>query len=244
MRGLAFRQHRAGIGACQFVAESNHRFAYRLQPGAYNDFLIVINRRTVPALDLDHRDEKSVFALHVAIRKSHLPHQFHTAHFEPDEVVRVIHDTHLIGFRVTHTQPRFVRGGVMVGTHFPVHIGLRFSRNDVIPSRKSAVRRIAAFSRTADSICASRSMRAWSVITCFVARSEDALFSISNAANSRARAIRVSAGTISLISPMRAASSELKILPVSSRSRACFSPTCRSRNVDTIAGTNPIRTSV
>src|SRR6266576_1143684 len=244
MCGLAFSQHCTGIGAFQFVVESNHRFAYRLQPGAHNDFLIVINRRTVAALDLDHRDEQSVFALHVAVRKSHLSHQFHTAHFEPDQVVRVIHYTHLIGFRVTHTQPRFVRGRVMVGTHFPVHTGLRFSRNDAIPSRKSAVRRIAAFSRTAASMCASSSIRAWSVSNCFVARREDALFSISTAANSRARAIRVSADTISLISPIRAASSEPKILPVSSRSRACFSPTCRSRNVDTMAGTKPIRTSV
>ncbi len=79
---------------------------------------------------------------------------------------------------------------------------------------------------------------------CFVARNDAELFSINNAASSRACVIRFSAGTISLTSPMRNASSAPKILPVSRRSRACFSPTCRKRNVETIAGTKPMRTSV
>src|ERR1700745_3334088 len=100
-------------------------------------------------------------------------------------MVRVIDDAHLVRLGVAHAQPGFIEFIMMVRTHFPVHTGLRFSRNDMIPSRKSAVVRIAAFSRTAASIWASSSARACAVSNCLVARNEAGLFSISKAANSR-----------------------------------------------------------
>ena len=77
-----------------------------------------------------------------------------------------------------------------------------------------------------------------------VARRDAGLFSNRLAASSRARSCSFSGPTTSLARPSRNASSAVIMRPVSSRSRACFSPTWRSRKVDTIAGTNPIRTSV
>ena len=70
------------------------------------------------------------------------------------------------------------------------------------------------------------------------------LASAISAANSKARASACPPGTTSLISPMRYASWAETSRPVSSSSRACFSPTQRSRNTITMAATKPSRTSV
>ena len=42
--------------------------------------------------------------LHVAIGKSQLAHKVDASDFEPDEVIGVVDHTHLVGFRVAHTQ--------------------------------------------------------------------------------------------------------------------------------------------
>ncbi len=69
---------------------------------------------------------------------------------------------------IAHADTRFVH--ISVGTchpwnfaaHRPVQLGFRFSRNELIPSRKSAVARIPAFSRMAASTCTSSCARACS----------------------------------------------------------------------------------
>src|SRR5581483_3237728 len=95
-----------------------------------------------------------VFTFHILVREAQLPQQFHPAHLEPDEVIRVIYHTHLVGLRVTHPETRLVHLPLAVPiAHCPLQRGLRFSRNAAIPSRKSGVERMAAFSRSAVSRC-------------------------------------------------------------------------------------------
>src|SRR4029077_4518908 len=254
MRGFTFGQHSAVGCAHQFVAEVNHGLADVLQTRANDDLVIVQRGSLVAATGVDYRDEAVVLLLHIFVRKPKLPEEFHTTDFEPDEMVRMIDDAHLVGFGVTHANARFIDCGERIdGGHVEfawsghpceLHLGLRFSRNDEMPSRKSAVERMAAFSRTAASIWVSSSARAAALSRRLVYSRDAGLFSISCAASSRARVINASAATTSFTKPMRCASAASKRRPVSSRSRAIFSPTWRSKNVDTIAGTNPMRTSV
>src|SRR5437879_1214346 len=151
----------------------NYRFSNVLEPCAHNDLVIVTGRSLVPAARVDHRNEAVVVLFHVLVRETQLPEQFHSPDFEPDEMIGMIDHSHLIGLGIAHPHTAFIDDGVVVRrnvgralavTHsWELHLGLRFSRNDVTPSRKSAVSRIAAFSRTAELIWASSSPRAASL---------------------------------------------------------------------------------
>src|SRR5579862_5306551 len=220
------------------------------QVRAHDDLVIIVHRSTIAALRVDDRDTAVVFALHVFIAEAKLAKKFYAAYFEPDEMIRVIDDAHLVGFSIADADASFadcclpIQLSIQRTSHRPVHFGLRFSRNDSMPSRKSSLSRIPAFSRTAASICESSSARAWSVSSRLVLESDRGLFSDNCAASWPARSSNFSGGTISLSKPSLRASAASKIRPVRSRSRAIFSPTWRKRKVETIAGTNPMRTSV
>src|ERR1039458_894463 len=220
--------------AHQFVAKMHHRLANISQGSSYDHFIVVTCRRLVAAARVHHRDAASIIGLHVAIREPQLAQKFHPAHFKPHKMIGVVYDSHLVRFRVSHPHPG-LRNCVTVivpVAHFPLRPlsaiyvspqrGLRFSRNAEIPSRKSSVVRMAAFSRTAALICSSSSACAYRLRSRLVARSDVGLFSISCPASSFARSMSLFANTISLINPIRCASSAPNSLPVSSRSRACF----------------------
>src|SRR5512146_2584277 len=118
-----------------------------LQIRTHNDLVIIESRSLVAAARIGHCDEATVMLLHVTIRKAKLPQQFHAANLKPDEVIGVVHHTHLVGFGVAHA--RLARFAV----HLPLQRGFRFSRNDVMPSRKSSVVRTPALSWIAAAIC-------------------------------------------------------------------------------------------
>src|SRR5258706_13904343 len=71
--------------------------------------------------------------------------------------------------------------------HFPVHLGLRFSRNDVMPSRKSAVVRPCAFCAMESANWRSRSRALTLLVRALVAPKDAGLFSGTAAARPRAR---------------------------------------------------------
>src|SRR5580692_11967399 len=158
---------------------------------AHHDFIVVARRRLVAATCVNHRDAAAIVFFHITIRKPELPQQFDATDFEPDKIIRMINNTHLVGFCVPHPHASLTDHGMMVSafTHSPPQRGLRFSRNDEMPSRKSLVARIAAFSVTAHRICSSSSTRAWLLSRRLVYVSDVGLFSISCDANSRARSI-------------------------------------------------------
>ncbi len=74
-------------------------------------------------------------------------------------------------------------------------------------------------------------------------RDEGALAAMASAISS-ARASTDSFGAVSLTRPIRTASAAGMRRALSSRSRACFSPTCLTSSTDTRAGTKPMRASV
>src|SRR5690242_11897737 len=126
----------------------------------------------------------------------------------------------------------------------PFHTGLRFSRKEASPSLKSGVQRIRAFSSTARSRSASIPAASAVVSKRFARATLLGLAEISSSLNSCARSINFSGATISFTSPISFASCASIRRPVRSRSRARLSPICRVRKTETIAGKNPIFTSV
>ncbi len=71
------------------------------------DFQLIIVARgmMVLAVRLDHR-EADAFVLELAVAPSRMAQQVRPPDFEPDEVVGVIDDRHLIGFRVAYADSR------------------------------------------------------------------------------------------------------------------------------------------
>src|SRR6202021_1322517 len=55
------------------------------------------------AVGLDHRQVALILLLELAVLKAQSAHQFDASDLEPHEVVRVINDTHLVGFRIADT---------------------------------------------------------------------------------------------------------------------------------------------
>src|SRR3982074_630112 len=98
---------------------------------AHDDFIVITRRSLVAAARIDDGDAAAIFCLHVTIRKTELPQQFHPADFKPNEVIGMIDDAHLVGFRVAHPNTSLSDHWVMVlaSTHSPFHTGSRTSRN-------------------------------------------------------------------------------------------------------------------
>src|SRR5436309_294663 len=111
----------------------------------HDDFVVISCRSLVAAASIHHCNEASIVLFHVAIGETELPQQFDSSHLEPHEIIRVIYNAHLIGFSIADSQAHFAP----VPAHLPPQRGLRFSRNEFMPSRKSAVCRIPAFSNMA-----------------------------------------------------------------------------------------------
>src|ERR671925_1402831 len=201
----------------------------------------------VAAVHVRHHNAAVIFLFHLFVFHAQRAHQFHAAHFKPDQKVGVIDDSHLVRFRITHAHfciVIFEHFDLSVYSGLPCQTGLRFSRKEARPSLKSGVQRMRAFSRMARSRSWSTVAAADEVIKRFARDKLPGLAAISTSASSLARASIFSPGTISFTSPNSFASAASRILPVSKRSRAFFSPICRMRNTETRAGRNPILTSV
>src|SRR5216684_8051957 len=201
----------------------------------------------IPAVRVSDHDAAVVLGFHALVLETQRAHQLDAADLEPDQKIRVINHAHLIGLRVAHAHHRvmiFNHSHVPYFSDSPCQTGLRFSRNEARPSWKSGVQRMRAFSRMARS-------KSWST----PAAPEETrsrlervrllgLAAISWSASSCARSIRRSAGTTSDTSPNSFASTASMMRPVSNKSRQRFSPICRVKNTETIAGRKPIFTSV
>src|SRR6185436_1203015 len=202
VRGFAFRQERA-ICPQQFVTEMHHRLADIFQMRANDNLIIVTGRQFVAAAGIDYGNEASVMLFHVAIRKPQLAQQFDPSNFKPDEVVGMVNHAHLIGFSVAHSQSALAdyRFAHSLGAHLPLQRGLRFSKNDETPSRKSSVVRMRALSSMAWLIWESKYGARKPLINFLVRRTDEGLFCKSSAATCRACSISLSCSTISLTSP-------------------------------------------
>jgi len=71
---------------------------FQIRP--HHDLVIIVHGRLVAAAGIDHGNAAVVFLLHIFIAEAELTEQFHPPHLKPDEMVRMIDDAHLIGFRI------------------------------------------------------------------------------------------------------------------------------------------------
>src|SRR4029077_2116421 len=155
VRGLAFGQQLTSLRAAQLISKSDHLLPHMFQICAHNNLVIIVHGSLVAALGIDYGDEAVFFPLHIFIAEAKLAEEFDTSHFKPDEMIGVIDDAHLVGFGISDADAGFIdcrrifftdRHRSVMPAHRPVHFGLRFSRNASIPSRKSALSRMPAFS--------------------------------------------------------------------------------------------------
>ena len=61
----------------------------------------------VAAIGFGDDDEAIVLDLHLLVFKAQLAAKLDAARFKPDEIICVIDDAHLVGFRITHADDRF-----------------------------------------------------------------------------------------------------------------------------------------
>jgi hypothetical protein len=69
---------------------------------AHNDFIVIPRRGLVSATRVNNRNKTLVLPFHLAIRESQLSQEFHTPDLEPDEMVGMIDDSHLVSFGIAH----------------------------------------------------------------------------------------------------------------------------------------------
>jgi len=73
-------------------------------------FVVIVVRHAIPAGDLrDHEDQPSI--LDFPVGEAGGPAKIGASDFEPDDVVRVVDDPHLIGFLVAHARPAVDKSG-------------------------------------------------------------------------------------------------------------------------------------
>src|SRR6266496_1339120 len=118
--------------------------------GTHDDLFVIACRGPIAAAGIRHGDETAVVLFHIAIGKTKLAQHLDAPDFEPHKMIGVIDHAHLVRFRITHAYASFAN---LARAHFPLHLGLRFSRKDEMPSRKSSVVRIPALSWIASAIC-------------------------------------------------------------------------------------------
>src|SRR5690242_14898518 len=100
MPGLALGDDLSTYRAHDLVAKTKRTLTQFRDVRPNNQFVVVIRGRFVAAIRLCH-DEKSVVVLfHVAVRKTARPTIISAAYFEPDEIVGIINDAHLVRFGI------------------------------------------------------------------------------------------------------------------------------------------------
>src|SRR5947209_547545 len=156
MSGFAFGQQRLVTDAQNLIFKMQQRAVYTLQSRAYQDLIIIKRGSFIADVQVRDCDVAVVLFFHVTVLEPILPQQFHPSYFKPHDEVRVIHHAHLVRFSIADAKSRLSSDALAhIAAAQPFQTGLRFSRNEVMPSLKSAVCRMAAFSFTACVTCRS-----------------------------------------------------------------------------------------
>src|SRR6266403_701959 len=233
--------------AKDFVGKSNGAVSRLRDARAHAYYFVVARGGVVAAAHVGDNDVAVVFDFHALVFDAQRAHQLHATDLKPNQIIRVIDHAHLVGLRVAHAYCSVV---MLEGLHeidysgLLCQTGLRFSRNDATPSLKSGVQRMRAFSRMARSRSWSTPAAAAEVKRCFARVKLLGLAAMRSLANSIVRSSRWPSGTTSVTIPNSLASVASMSRPVSSKSRERLSPICRVRKTETMAGRNPIFTSV
>src|SRR6266516_1336184 len=102
-RRLAGGEQLAGRGALDRVAEGDAAGREVAHPAAHAHEIVVERRPAKAQARLGHRQEDARF-LHRAIRVAGDAQVFGARPIEPDEIVRVVHHAHLVGFGIVDAQ--------------------------------------------------------------------------------------------------------------------------------------------
>ena len=97
--------HRSGIDfvavlAEYFIVEAHTYLGHFGQRNPNRQQIVVIGRGYVSALHLNHREHDAVF-FHVVVGGSELPQHLGPGRFVVSDVVRVVNDSHAVGFVVS-----------------------------------------------------------------------------------------------------------------------------------------------
>ena len=112
MLGFAFGQQKRV--AVQPVAEDQDRTTQGSNGGLQFQKVVIAGRLAVPAGGLDHRQDAVLLGFKLTVGEAHGAKHLHTAHLKPVELVAVVHDSHLIGFRVADADGRLEDHGSLV----------------------------------------------------------------------------------------------------------------------------------
>src|SRR6202020_2581718 len=86
------------------VGELDDRGAEAGDASLDSDEIVVAGGRFVAAGGFDDGEMAVVLQLHLLVLEAELTEEFDTANFAPDEVIGVVGDTHLVGFRVADAE--------------------------------------------------------------------------------------------------------------------------------------------
>jgi hypothetical protein len=75
---------------------------------ANQKFVVVIGGRFVTAIGFGHDEKGVVLLFHVAVGESAGPAKLRSANLEPDKVISIIDNSHLVRFRVANAQERLM----------------------------------------------------------------------------------------------------------------------------------------
>src|ERR1700722_7830324 len=90
-----------------FIVEDHDACVGVFNPGLDDHFVVEPGGPLIAAVGLGHGEEYSVVTLHIAVVEAASFAEIDAAHFHPDEVVRIVHHTHLVSFGVAHAQAGF-----------------------------------------------------------------------------------------------------------------------------------------
>src|SRR5690242_11496710 len=100
MSGFTFGDNLSADRAYDLVAETKRTFTQFCNVRPNNQFVVVIGGSFVAAVRLGHDEERVLVLFHVAVGKTARPTIIGSADFEPDEIVGIINDAHLVRFGI------------------------------------------------------------------------------------------------------------------------------------------------
>jgi len=96
--------------AKEFVGEFEGAALGFFDAGADGEEVVVAGGMVIAAMGVGDDDEGVVVEFHAFVVEAEGAHEFDAADFEPDEVVGMVDDAHLIGFGVTDADGKVVMG--------------------------------------------------------------------------------------------------------------------------------------
>lgn len=119
--GFARDEESAGFGVADLVGEGEHAGVDFGDAAFGDDFVVVEGGGVVAAVGVNDGEADLIVTFHVAVADTADAAEFGTGHFEPDEVVGVVDDAHLVGFGVADAEADLGFVGKGHEGYYPAH---------------------------------------------------------------------------------------------------------------------------